>query len=290
MLTRLPHRRRQVVSVHLVPTRGRRPAARSRAAAGLLAGVALTLLAGCQQPALTVNRLSHDPPVDLVGTPFDPAVKPKYVLYPGDRLLVRFPTDKELDQEVRIRSDGKISLPYVGDIEAAYRAPQELAAEINEKSKAVLTDPRAVVIVLEEVGRVIYINGQVQKPGILSLQPGQTLMQTVTAAGGATILANAEQVLVLRRVPDDATYVLSANLKQIVAGQAPDVRMEPFDLVHVPETIIAQVDLFVEQYVNALIPHAASFPFITQLHNEPLKIVSDHDTRTTIIPNANQAP
>lgn len=238
---------------------------------------------------MAVNRVPSEAPISLTGTPFDPAVQPKYVLYPSDKLLVRYPSDKDLDQEVRIRSDGMISLPYVGDIQAAYRAPEELASEINERTQSVLANPRVAVIVLEEVGRVSFVSGQVRVPGTVPLRPSQTLAQAIVEAGGLTVLANAEQVLVVRAVPNDARYVLSADLKRILAGTDPDIRLQPYDVIYVPETVIAQVDLFVEQYVNALIPRTVSFPFITQIHNEPLKVInsgerSSNSAASTILP------
>lgn len=258
------------------------------AVVGLSVLVAGVLPAGCQSP-MAVDRVSAEPPVSLTGTPFDPAVQPKYILYPSDKLLVRYPSDKELDQEVRIRSDGMISLPYVGDIQAAYRAPEELAGEINERTQSVLANPRVAVIVLEEVGRVSFVSGQVRAPGMVPLRPSQTLAQAIVEAGGVTTMANTEQVLVVRAVPNDARYVLTADLKRILAGKDPDIRLQPYDVIHVPETIIAQVDLFVEQYVNALIPRPVSFPFMTQLHNEPLKIInsgerSSNSAARTVLP------
>ncbi len=236
---------------------------------------ALLCVAGCHDPGPQVTRAPEPTLEQLVGTPFDPAHEPPYLLCPGDKLLVRYPTDATLDQEVRIRSDGQISLAYIGDLRAAQRPPIEVAAEINEKMRPFLNDPKVAVIVMEEPGRVVFINGQVRLPGTIPLRPSQTLLQSIVEAGGATSLANAEQVLVLRTTPNDGTYVLSVNLKKVLAGQTLDLRLQPYDVVHVPETIIAQVDLFVEQYINAIIPRAAAFPFVTQLHNEPLKVIGD---------------
>lgn len=230
--------------------------------------------AGCDDPTPKMIRASHPPVAQLEGTPFDPAVEPPYVLSPGDKLLVRFPTDPTLDQEVPIRSDGMISLPYVGDIQAAPRSPAELAAEINDRMKQVLADPKAAVIVVEETGRVVFVSGQVRLPGAIPLRPSQTLLQSVIEAGGTNSAANIEQVLVLRTVRGDATYVLSANLGEVLAGRAADLRLQPFDVVHVPQTIIAQVDMFVEQYINLIIPRSVSFPFITEIHSEPLEVIN----------------
>jgi len=243
-----------------------------------LAAASLLVTVGCEEPAATVVRAEQPIPAELVGSPFDPSIEPKYLLSASDKLLIRYPTDLTLDQEVCIRSDGKISLPYVGDIKAAGRTPESLAAEINEKTKAVLQDPNVAVIVVEEAGRVVYVNGQVKKPGAITLRPSQTLMQSVIEAGGVTSLANVEQVLVLRTLPDDGTYILTTNLKQVLAGQAADIRLQPFDLVHIPETIIAQVDLFVDQYINLIIPRSVSFPFTTELHNEPVQFFGNNNT------------
>jgi protein involved in polysaccharide export with SLBB domain len=232
-------------------------------------------LTGCSETTPRVVRVTEPPVEQLEGTPFDPAITPPYHLSPGDELLIRFPTDPTLDQEVLIRSDGKISLPYVGDIQAAPREPEQLAADIDERMKPVLADPQTAVIVMQEKSRVVFVSGQVKLPSAIPLRPSQTLLQTVVEAGGTTSTANIEQVIVLRSVPDDATYVLSVDLAQVLAGKAADLRLHPFDVVHVPQTIIAQVDLFVEQYINLIIPRSVSFPFITELHSQPLEVIND---------------
>jgi len=250
--------------------------------AGVAAVCILLLPSACHKPRLAVTQTESTPPEALVDTPFDPTVPVPYVLYPGDRLLVRFPTDSTFDQELRIRSDGMITLPYAGDVEAARRPPTELATELNERYAGVLNDPQIAVIVLEEEGRRVYVGGQVQVPGALALRPNSTLVQALYESGGATSEANVEQVIVLRNRPGEGTYVLAANLKRILAGQDPDVRLHPFDIVHVPETIIAQVDRFVQQYVNMIIPQAVAFPFTTEIHNEPVRVIGTQSGFTPV--------
>jgi len=239
--------------------------------------VALCLLAagGCQAPGPRVQRYEADPLGELAGSPFDPSVPARYVLCPADELLIRFPTDTTLDQEVRIRSDGRIALPYIDSVLAAQRSPEELAADLTERYAGVLKRGSVVVIVKEETGRRVFLGGEVRTPGALSLQGGRTLTQALFEAGGLTEHGRADQVLVVRVRPDDGTYVLRADVDAILAGREPDVRLEPSDLVYVPETTITKVNRFVEQYINRMIPTPISFPFTTELHAEPVRVVGN---------------
>lgn len=239
----------------------------------ILCGLAVIGTAGCEKPSVRVS---------LAESPFNPDQPTKYLVYPGDLLLVRFPTDANLDQQVRIRTDGKISVPHVGDIQAAQRAPEEIAAEVKEKLSGVLRQPEVTVIVVEETGRRIYVGGQVQNPGAMALQPNQTLVQAIFEAGGVTGTAHKGDVLVLRHRLGEATYVMQADLDRILAREDPDIRLEPYDIIHVPETIIAQVDRFVEQYVNLIIPRSVSFPFTGYLGTQRVKVVDQQ--RSNVAP------
>lgn len=218
-------------------------------------------LAGCQAPQPS-----------LAGTPFDPALPSKYVLYPGDSLLVRHASDSELDQEVLIRTDGKISLLHVGDVQAALKSPEELTEELNERYADVLARPDAAVIVLKEAGRRIYMGGEIQAPGAMVLHPNQTLVQAIFEGGGLTAEAHRQGVLVMRACPGAGVHVLRANVDRILASDHPDVRLQPLDIIYAPETVIAKVGRFVEQYINRVVPRPFSFPFSYELHEQPLRL------------------
>ncbi len=230
---------------------------------------------GCKTARPTLSSAEPAVEAPLVGSPFDPSAEHKYVLYPGDRLLVRYPTDPTLNAETLIRSDGKISLLYVGDVQAAQRSPTELAAELNQRYEGVLKEANTAVIVLEESGRRIYLGGQVRIPGAFPLRAGETLTQCIFEAGGITEYAQSSEIVVVRVRPGERTYVLTANLANILAGRTPDVQLEPFDIVYVPETSITVINRFVEQYINRMIPRSVSFPFTTELYTQPVRIISN---------------
>ncbi len=212
------------------------------------------------------------PRPSLVGTVFDPDQPAKYVLHPGDQLSIRYPSDKTLDQEVTIRADGKISLAYVGDVVAALKSPSELRDELNALYGDVLKRPSVTVIVEEESGRYAYFGGEIGKPGSLLLHPNETLAQAVFHAGGLTRQGHSDAILLLRACPGNGVHVLEVDLNRILSGLDRDVRLQPLDIVYVPQTTIAKVGDFVDQYINRVIPRPFSALFTYELHTQPIDI------------------
>ncbi len=238
----------------------------------------IILAAGCQKPVYRIEIATTQPVSTLTGSPFDPAVTPRYTLYPGDRLMIRYPTEATLDQEVRVRSDGFISLPYVGDVQAAGRSPSELTEDLNNRYATAFVKPNVAVIVVEEAGRRVYLGGQVRDPGSIPLQANQTLSQAIFEAGGILMQGRSDSVIVIRNVPGDATYVLKADVSRILAGAEADVRLAPADVVHVPETVITKVDQFVEQYINAVMPRSMLWNFTTYTNTQRVRVVSNQQS------------
>lgn len=238
------------------------------------------MLPGCLGPDrddASLEQVAAEDYWPIEQSPFAPAETPRYVLYPGDVLQVRFPSDPELDTQVPVRSDGKVTVPHVGDVMAAGREPMELARDLEQRMEGVLTKELVTVIVAEESGRRIYVGGDVRQPGSQLLRAQQTLSQALFEAGGVPGTAAMESILVLRHRPD-ANYVLKADLNRIVHGEAPDVPLEPFDVIFVPETIITKVDRAVDQFVNALVPRSVSFPFITEIRSAPVRVINGNQS------------
>lgn len=231
--------------------------------------IVVSLLAiGCHKPERVVS---------WEGTPFDPATPLAYQLYAGDVLKVRSPADSALDQEVRIRSDGMISLLFAGDVQASGRTPIELTQALNIRLSDKLKTPDVAVIVVKESGRPFYIGGEVKRPGAFLLRPHQTLAQALFEAGGLTASAEPREVFVIRSSPTDGVFVHRSNMQQILMGEQLDVRLQPFDIIYAPSSRIARVGRFVDQYINALIPRVISFPFNTDLNTQRVKVI-DNDS------------
>src|SRR4029077_4175536 len=96
--------------------------------------------------------------------------------------------------------DGKVTLPLVGDVAAAGRTSIELRDAIAESLKEYIGNPVVTVIVTETSPQLLYVQGEVNKPGALTLVNGRmSILQALAMAGGFTDFANKKDILVLRK-------------------------------------------------------------------------------------------
>lgn len=121
-----------------------------------------------------------------------------YVIGTGDVLTVRVWNQDAISAKVRVRPDGKISLPLVNDVEAAGLTPLVLAKRLQVRLKEFVLNP-LVTVVLEE-GRPIqvYVLGEVAKRGTFDLERGAGVLQALAAAGGMTEDAHGDRIFVNR--------------------------------------------------------------------------------------------
>src|SRR5436190_6159099 len=104
---------------------------------------------------------------------------PDYQLGAGDKLRIEVFRDAQLSQSVQVRPDGKITLPLIGDIEAAGSTPAELDEEITRSLKTYMNNPSVTVIVVEAVAATAYVIGGVNHPGSVQLQGPVTVLQAI---------------------------------------------------------------------------------------------------------------
>ncbi|MGH7906473.1 MAG: polysaccharide biosynthesis/export family protein [Candidatus Binataceae bacterium] len=178
-----------------------------------------------------------------------------YVIQPGDQLQIDFYLNPEFNENVSVNPNGKIALKMVGYIKAAGLSPTQLAQDVDHAYLKELRNPGAVVHVANMPGREIYVQGQVTKPGAFPLEPGMTLMQAIATAGGLTPDANQDAV-VIRRDQCGVANASKVNLQQAVKNPSggEDVALAPRDVVVVPRSGIANMDLWVKHYVKDLLP------------------------------------
>jgi len=122
-----------------------------------------------------------------------------YRLAPGDKLRIDVYKDDKLSQSLQIRPDGKITMPLIGDLPAAGHTPIELRDSINSALKDYIANPVVTVIVVETTPQVIYVTGEVNKPGALPLVGRTSIVQAIAMAGGFTDFAKRKDVLIMRK-------------------------------------------------------------------------------------------
>jgi polysaccharide biosynthesis/export protein len=178
-----------------------------------------------------------------------------YRIRVGDELDVRFYKTPELNLEkVPVRNDGRISLDLIGDVQAAGLGTDQLSDSLRQAYSRELEDPRIAVIV-RQFGGQIFVGGEVGKPAALKYADGMTALQAIQSAGGFNDKASYENVILMRRTSEKYEgYRLF--LKQALSGDdyTQDVALQPNDVVFVPKSRIANVNLLVEQYITKNIP------------------------------------
>jgi polysaccharide export outer membrane protein len=135
-----------------------------------------------------------------------------------------------------VRSDGKISLPLIGEVQAAGKTPKELEAEIAKGLKDFISEPEVTVIVQESRSQRFSILGQVQRPGSYLLTRPMRVMDAIAIAGGFRDFAKVKSIRVLRQKADGSQVSLPFNYKDAVKGANPaqNVELEPRDTIYIP--------------------------------------------------------
>jgi protein involved in polysaccharide export with SLBB domain len=217
----------------------------------LALGGLLAVLAACatkEYPAPALPGPQQAPAL------YAPQLDGEYRLQAGDTVAVRSYFDAQLNQEVLVRPDGRVTLLLVGEILAAGLTPEELADKVREPYRRLVGATDLTVAVVRSAGMNVYLSGEVRTPAIQPLDGSLTLLQAIARAGGTLASANTENVLLIRNRPDGALLVGKVDVEKILRSEAPDIYLQRRDVVYVPKSEIAQAGQFVDQYVNAIVP------------------------------------
>lgn len=179
-----------------------------------------------------------------------------YIIQPGDELAVDFYLNPEFNDQVAVSPDGKITLRLIGAVQAGGITPPQLAQTIDQKYMSELRSPDAVVHVKNMPARQIYVQGQVNKPGAFPLQTGMTALQAIADAGGVTPDADDDSVVLIRH---DACGRAAGQRLDVASavkhpGNGEDAALMPYDVLVVPRSRIADIDLFVQHYIRGVLP------------------------------------
>jgi polysaccharide biosynthesis/export protein len=159
-----------------------------------------------------------------------------FVIGDDDVLAINVWKEKDLTNTVTVRSDGKISLPLIGDVQAAGRTPPQLEMDITERLKGYITDPQVAVIVQEVHSLKFNILGQISKPGSYPLTAGTTIVDAIAIAGGLKDFAKKKGIYVLRQIAGGSEYRYPFNYDDFVKGKntKQNITLKPRDTVFVP--------------------------------------------------------
>jgi polysaccharide export outer membrane protein len=156
------------------------------------------------QQAQTPGSQAHDPeiakasdqqlPPAAAGGPAD-----IYLVQAGDLLTIEVWKERDLQREVRVRPDGGINFPLVGDVDVTGKTTEQLQKEIAAKLTKYVPDPVVTIAVKESLGNKIFVVGKVNKPGDYMVNRNTDVMQALSMAGGITPFASENNIKILRR-------------------------------------------------------------------------------------------
>ena len=176
---------------------------------------------GCEAPAPAI--------------PDQMAAPTKVTLVAGDVVKLSFPGAPSLNQSQKIRTDGKINLPEIGEVDAAGRSISNLQEELTSRYKPEVKDSTVIVTLESSVTQVV-VSGAVSKPAKLVFDRPTTVFQAIMEAGGTTEYGSMKNVHVVRLV-NGQQRTLILDLRPTLGGAA----TRPFyvrdgDVIYIPQT------------------------------------------------------
>lgn len=165
----------------------------------------------------------------------EPATPEDYVIGPGDVLGVQFWREAEMSGDVTVRPDGRITLPVIGEIQAAGLRPEALKDQILAAASKFMTDPNVAIVIRTINSRKVFITGRVTTPGAHLLVAPLTVLQAIALAGGLTEYADSKNITILRNENGEVRS-LKFNYKDVSKGRnlSQNIQLLPGDTVVVP--------------------------------------------------------
>lgn len=159
-----------------------------------------------------------------------------FIIGEDDQLSINVWKEPDFSETVPVRSDGKISLPLIGELQAAGRTPLQLEQDIATKLKTYIMQPDVTVMVVKVNSQKFNILGRVVKPGSYSLSAATTVLDAIAAAGGFQDFAKQKGVYILRPGPNGQEIRIAFNYKDVIKGKNPEenIRLRAHDTIVVP--------------------------------------------------------
>jgi polysaccharide export outer membrane protein len=177
--------------------------------------LALTLVlasAGCQRNYWKPERYAGEPKPNQTG----------YIIMPTDYLGIAVWKNNDLSVKVRVRPDGNITMPLVGEVQAAGMTIVELRDKIAKKLCQFIQCGEAPISVnlLQVSGYKFTVVGKVERPGTFAPKDYVTLLDALALAGGTTRFADSDGIVIIRKAKDGSQYEIPVSYELLKTGKA----------------------------------------------------------------------
>jgi polysaccharide biosynthesis/export protein len=161
-----------------------------------------------------------------------------YEIGPEDVIRIEIWGDPRLSGEFLVRPDGKISMNLIGDVRAGGRTPEELANDIGDRLKAgeFMKSPSVIVGIKDVRSKKYYLQGEVNKPGVVPLVVPTTVLEALVQAGGFRDFARKNKIRILRMMQDGVQKEFKFDYNAVTKGKhlEQNIKLEPGDMIIVP--------------------------------------------------------
>jgi polysaccharide export outer membrane protein len=164
-----------------------------------------------------------------------PEIADTFIIGPEDVLQIHVWKQKNISVTVPVRSDGKITVPLIKDIQAAGLTPDTLSFEIAARLKKYIEEPTVTVIVEAINSLKISVSGNVNSPGVYKIGGAISLIEAISLAGGLTELATDEQIRIVRKTQNGEENIYQIDYNAVINGDIKNnISIYPGDSVIVP--------------------------------------------------------
>jgi polysaccharide biosynthesis/export protein PslD len=230
--------------------------------------IAVALLAACSEPGrnerplTTGQNINFAPHAALAFAPWSNGPV-AYHVGAGDKLKIKFAVTREMDEDVVVSPDGFIAARATGQVRVEGRTIPQIEAAIMRAARGTVTDQKIVVELADAVSSKIYVGGSVRQPGAYRIVDRQvSALEAVIMAGGVNEEARMGQAAVIRRGPRGLPMLRDINLRDMIeTGGDSDVPLVAGDILYVPRSSVAEVNLWVDQFINKIVPFQRSFSY-----------------------------
>jgi polysaccharide export outer membrane protein len=203
--------------------------------------LACTVLAGslcAQSGGSDANQANGSAKMASPDHDADSSAKPhddSFVIGNDDVLAINVWKEPDISRSIPVRSDGKISLPLVGEVQAAGLTPLKLEKDIAGKLKNYISEPEVTVMVQQVNSQKFNILGQVVRPGSYGIANSPTVLDAIALAGGFRDFAKQKSLYVLRRDSGGESRI-PFNYKDVIHGKnmSQNIKLQPGDTIIVP--------------------------------------------------------
>lgn len=188
----------------------------------------------------------------------------EYRLAPGDQVAIVYPYNAELNYEGPVGPDGRLTLPLAGAVPVAGLTSTEAEARVGAalRQRRIVQDARPSLSV-RTYGGSVFVGGEVRNPGAVRLAGPMDAMRAIILAGGVLDTARSTKVVVIRQMPDGQASLRYVDLRAYVkaGGAGQDESLRSQDVVFVPRSSVAEANLWIDQYINRMLPFGRSLNF-----------------------------